>query len=261
MTAYFVREDAHTFGATPLTGGAWSPTEQHIAPMYGLVTHALEQYAAEHGTPGLVLCRLAVEILGVIRIEPVEVHVETVRPGRTIQLLEATVTQNDRAVVRARGWFLQPSDSSAAAGGAAGPLPAGVRPFAEFHRWPGEFIRSLRGTVVADPEPGRAQVWLETSVPLVDDEPVSDLARFLALADCANGVAARQDPDVWMFPNVDGIVNLHRRPVLEPGVTRIGLDTRVVFGDGGIGLTSSVLHDAHGEVGRLQQTLTLRRRG
>ncbi|EFF89683.1 conserved hypothetical protein [Streptomyces sp. e14] len=55
-------------------------------------------------------------------------------------------------------------------------------------------------------------------------------------------------------PNVDLTVHLHRRP--EGGWT--GLDTTVVFGPSGQGLTSTVLHDVRGPVGRAEQILTVR---
>ena len=40
--AYFIRQGANTFLATPEAGGAWNPEEQHIAPMIGLLTHLTE---------------------------------------------------------------------------------------------------------------------------------------------------------------------------------------------------------------------------
>lgn len=85
-------------------------------------------------------------------------------------------------------------------------------------------------------------------------EPVGPLASYLALVDTANGIAARQPPGTWMFPNVDLTVHLHRRP--EGRWT--GLDTTVTFGPTGQGLTSTVLHDVHGPVGQAQQILTVR---
>jgi hypothetical protein len=38
----------------------------------------------------------------------------------------------------------------------------------------------------------------------------------------------------------------------------VGLDTTVVFGPDGAGLTTSVLHDRTGPVGRSEQLLTVR---
>src|SRR5690606_40119049 len=69
-----------------------------------------------------------------------------------------------------------------------------------------------------------------------------------------NGIAVREAPTEWMFPNVDLTVHLHR----QPRGRWVGLDTEVVFGPTGQGLTSTVLHDRDGEVGRAQQILTVR---
>lgn len=64
----------------------------------------------------------------------------------------------------------------------------------------------------------------------------------------------REQPTEWMFPNVDLTIHLHRQP--EGRWT--GLDTTVVFGPTGQGLTSTVLHDVNGPVGRAEQILTVR---
>ncbi len=57
-----------------------------------------------------------------------------------------------------------------------------------------------------------------------------------------------------MFPNVDLTVHLHR----QPAGPWVGLDTSVVFGPDGCGLTTTVLHDRTGAVGRAEQLLTVR---
>ncbi len=72
--------------------------------------------------------------------------------------------------------------------------------------------------------------------------------------DTANGIAVRRPPTEWMFPSVDPTVHLHRRP----GGDWTGLDTTVVFGPTGQGLTSTVPHDLDGPVGTAQQILTVR---
>ena len=91
-SAFFVRVDADHFRPTEATGGAWSTTEQHISPMNGLITHAVERFCAERGPDGLEISRISVDILGMLGMDPFEVAVSVVRPGRTIELLEAVVT-------------------------------------------------------------------------------------------------------------------------------------------------------------------------
>jgi hypothetical protein len=96
--------------------------------------------------------------------------------------------------------------------------------------------------------------WVSTRLDLVAAEPSSLLASCIALVDTANGIAVRQPPTAWMFPDVDLTVHLHRRP--EGRWT--GPDATVTFSPTGQGLTSTVLHDISGPVGFAQQILTVR---
>jgi len=106
-------------------------------------------------------------------------------------------------------------------------------------------------------EPGQGQVWVRTTLPLLEGEPVSPVAAYLGLVDTANGMNVRLDPREWAFPNVDLTVHLYRTPDGGPGYW-LGLDTLVTFGARGVGLTSTTLHDEHGPVGRAEQILTVR---
>ena len=254
--AYFERLAPGRFRATGHTGGAWSVTEQHISPLNGLLVHAVDRFVAERGTDGLSTARIAFDILGVVPIAEVDVHVEVVRPGRTIELLEAVAVSGGRAVLRARAWRLARHDTRTVAGGHPDPLPPpdGLTSADLSGVWPGGYIASLDVRPLRAPEPGRAAVWLATPVALVADEPVSELARFVGLVDTANGIAVRQSPSEWVFPNVDLTIHLHR----QPAGRWVGLDTTVVFGQDGAGLTTTVLHDLTGPVGRAGRLLTVR---
>lgn len=262
--AYFVRLDERRFRATAHTGGAWSQEEQHIAPMVGLVVHEVERAVAARGAGsdgpggpgGKAISRISMDILGVVAVDEFEVEVKVVRPGHTIELLEAVVTWAGRAVVRARVWLAITSDTSAVAGGEVDPMPgpAEVPGWDMRSVWPGGFIDSIDVRRSADARPGRCQAWVTTDLALVEGEEVSTLASFVGLVDTANGICVRESPREWAFPNLDLTVHLHREPM--PGPT--GLDTTVVFGSEGLGLTTSVLHDARGPVGRVNQTLTVR---
>ncbi|MDQ6715969.1 MAG: thioesterase family protein [Actinomycetota bacterium] len=234
--------------------GAWNPREQHMAPVSGLLAHAIESHEPREG---MQLARVTYEILGMIPAERSEVTVRTVRPGRTIELVEATLDAGGRTVVRARAWRLATHDSADVAGGAADPLPdpESMPVWDGTRTWPGGYISSLEGRAATGNVPGRGQVWLRTGIGLIEGVEVSPTAAFLGLVDTANGIVVRADPRAWMFPNVELSVHLHRRPV--PGW--VGFDTRVVIDPDGIGLTASTLHDIGGPVGRSEQLLTVRR--
>lgn len=253
---YFERLDATTFRPTEHVGGAWSTAEQHIAPALGLLAHAVETDRDRRRDDGLLLARLSYDILGTVPMEQVEVAVEVRRPGRTIELVEATLTHGGRAVVVLRAWLLQPGDTSAVAGTAqpAVPGPDVTPAWDPTTVWPGGFIASV-DLRRAEQEPGRATFWVRPRVPLLD-EPVSATARAAGLVDIANGMTVRAAPADVAFPNVDLTAHLHRAPAGE----WLGFDTTVTFGATGLGLTSTVLHDVDGPVGMLAQALTVRPR-
>jgi acyl-CoA thioesterase len=253
--AYFTRVAGGRFLASDLTSGAWAVAEQHISPMAGLVTSEIERAV---GPDNKVLARLSLDILGVVAVGEFDVTVEVTRPGRTIALVEVRVTQLGRPVVIARAWRLASQDTAAVAGGPPTPIPGPdeLPPWDMGSVWPGGYIGSLEVRRAPDAQAGRAVAWVHSRVDLIADEPVSDLARWMALIDTANGLSVRTSPDEWLFPNVDLTIHLHRPPRLD----WVGFDTRVIFGATGLGLTSSVLHDLDGPVGQAEQILTVRRR-
>ncbi|QGN35478.1 thioesterase family protein [Microlunatus sp. Gsoil 973] len=240
-----------------------------MGPASGLLAYALE---TAHPRDDLQLCRISYEILGVISAEPLEVDVEIIRPGRTIEMLEARMIINGRPAIRATGWRLATSDTSAVAGGTPDPMPGldGWPPWRADQFWGGGYIDSVEFRVDPASVPGRTRAWLRTPLDLVEGEQVSDLVTFTTLVDTANGVAARQDPRQWAFPNIDLTIHYFRAPTFtdlggtdpdrpdQDAARWVGLDSRSIWGPDGIGLTSTTLHDAAGAVGRAEQILTLR---
>jgi hypothetical protein len=255
---YFVRLDEHSFRATEEVSGAWNVDDQHIAPALGLLVHALEQDRDRRRSDGLRVGRLSYDILGTVPVDAVEVGVRVVRPGRTIELVEASLTHGGRVVVLLRAWLLQPRDNQRIVGTPFPRLkpPDDVAQWDPTSVWPGGFIDSAE-VRREEHEPGRACFWVRTSTVLLDDEPVSDLARFAGLLDIANGMTVRAAPAEVAFPNVDLTAHFFE----EPHGEWVGFDTSVSFGATGLGLTSSVIHDEHGPVGTLAQTLTVRPAG
>ncbi|MFV0460324.1 MAG: thioesterase family protein [Actinomycetales bacterium] len=232
--------------------GAWSPHEQHMAPMAGLIAHEVERFAPRDG---MQIVKLGYEILGFMPLERTTVQVSLQRPGKTIEQLAFTATVADREVVRGTAWRLLGNDTSVVAGSHERALPRPDElPELNFRgTWGGGYIESLqiraeRGV------PGRNQAWLNTEQALVQGVESGPVAEYVRLVDTANGVATRVDPGEWMFPNVDLVIHLWRRP--DPAW--VGLDTMVSYGPAGVGLTSSTLHDVHGPLGRAEQVLTVR---
>ncbi|WP_462417435.1 thioesterase family protein [Kytococcus sp. Marseille-QA3725] len=233
--------------------GAWRPWEHHLAPVVGLLTH---EFARHEPREDMQLSRVTLEVYGVMPALPSTISVRTVRPGRSIELLEATMTIGDRVVVQAHAWRIQVVDTAEVAGQEIErlPDPESLPEWDGMHVWSGGFIDSLDFREVPGHAPGRGRAWLRTDKELVEGEEVSPLAQALALSDTANGIGPRQSPAEWMFPNVEISVHVWRQPT--PGW--MGLDGQVAFGPTGAGLTSTWMHDVDGAFARIEQSLTVR---
>jgi acyl-CoA thioesterase len=255
--AYFERRGAHRFRATEHTGGAWDLDSQHIAPALGLLAHVVEQDRDARRGDGLVVTRLSYDILGTVPVAEFETDVQVLRAGRTIELVETVLSHAGRAAVRLRAWLMEPRDTGDVAGTTHGriPGPEELEQWDPTTVWPGGFIASVE-VRRRHREPGRATYWVRTAQRLVDDERVSRFAAAVGLLDIANGMSVRAAPEEILFPNVDLTAHFFEQPDRE----WLGFDTRVSFGSGGVGLTSTVLHDERGPIGTSSQCLTVRPR-
>lgn len=243
-----------TFRPTRHVQGAWREDEQHMAPVAGLMVAALQHH--EH-REDMQMVRVTLEICGVMDLTDTHVATRTVRPGRTIELVEGEATIGDRVAVRGRAWRIGHADTARVAGVEFDPIPGPDECTAEpvLKTWPGGFIEQIEARNHADNRPGRGVIWLRSPNPLLTDGDAPALAEFLRLADSANGSVPRADPQQWMFPNVDWTVHIFRQPV---DTEWLGLDVRQTWSADGAGLTSSVVHDIDGPVGKLEQILTVR---
>ncbi|MCM1011126.1 MULTISPECIES: thioesterase family protein [unclassified Brevibacterium] len=250
--SYYVRRGEDRFVSTLHSQGAWQPGEQHLAPASGLILAEVERRLPSDK----IVSRISYDILGVIHSGEFTIDVDVVRPGRTIELVEARMRHGDRVSIAARVWRLLGSDTADVADHEWTHLPdpefVPAVPFAQ--RWSGGFIASLEGRQADDARPGYARSWIRSPFPLVDGEVDPPTAALVKLVDTANGLAVRVDPATTFFPNVDLTIHLTRTP--EPGW--VGFETRVAFGATGIGETASVLSDATGPLGTAAQSLTVR---
>lgn len=253
--AYFERTGAASYRATAHVSGAWDEATQHIAPAMGLLAHEVEADRDRRRGDDLVVARLSYDILGTMPVDEVETSVRVLRAGRTIELVEARLGHGGRDAVLLRAWLMQRGDTAHLEAGALPPIPPPeeLPAWDPTTVWPGGFIASAE-VRRREVEPGRASFWVRTRLPLIRDEETSRLASAAGLFDIANGMTVRAHPEKVAFPNVDLTAHLFAQPTGE----WVGFDTTVSFGPGGLGLTSSVLHDRQGPIGTLTQILTVR---
>ena len=113
----------------------------------------------------MVISRLTYEILGTVPMDPVAVDVQVVRPGRTIELVEATYGLADRVGVRLRAWLQQPRDTTELEAVGLDPIPGptDMPQWDPTSVWQGGYLASaeVRRDSVG---PGRARYWVRTDV-------------------------------------------------------------------------------------------------
>jgi hypothetical protein len=246
--------------ATDLARGPWDPQAQHGGAPAALIVRAFE------GMPGgeeLVLARVTYELLRPVPLGALEISAEIVKPGRRVQLLEASLrTEDGVEVMRARALRVQRSGAAAAGAAVPGALGGGAAMAgpeegrrAEFFSPGGRMfatdamdIRFLAGAFL---ELGPARAWFRLCHPLVAGEDPSPLQRLAAAADFGNGISAVLPWDSYIFINPDLTIYLERAPVGEWFL----LESETRLGREGIGMSESLIYDELGRVGRATQAL------
>jgi len=264
-SAFYVSDGGH-FVSTELTRGPWDPGAQHAGPPAALIGRELERLAVPSAGADRrwFVGRVTFEILRPVPIAPLTVGAEVVRPGRSVELLAASLRdQEGTELIRASAWRLAerdlaiPAELPPLAAPVAGLEASEEREFFDTGQDVGYHTameyRFARGGFR---ELGPATVWMRMRQPLVEGEEPSPLQRLLAVADSGNGVSATLDLSRHIFINVDLNVHLVRLPAGE----WVCLDAITVPVESGVGLADSTLHDEHGPLGRALQTLLVRER-
>jgi Thioesterase-like superfamily len=259
MPEAFYEKSGDQYVATELTRGPWDPGAQHAGPPAALLGREIERLPdADQFQVG----RVTFEILKSVPIGAVKVEAEVVRPGRRVQMVEASLSNGEGELVRARGWRLRTSAIEVPAEAAEPAAPPGPEQGSEpeffatgdsvgYHtamEW-----RAISGEFR---EPGPATVWMRMRHPLLAGEEPSPLQRTLIAADVGNGISAVLDWRTHLFINVDLTVHLERMPRGE----WVCVDAVTLPQASGIGTAESVLSDAGGRIGRAAQTLLLSQR-
>ena len=258
MADAFYLADGGRYVPTKLTTGPWDPAAQHAGPPAALLGRAIEGCPPGEGQVG----RVTFEILRPVPLEPLTVRARVVRPGRSVELLEASLEAGDVEVMRASAWRLRAAELAGAGEPPRDPPPPGPdqgkagRGFETGHPFGYQQAMDSRFVHGAFTELGPATVWMRMRQPLVAGERPSPLQRVLCAADSGNGVSAALDYARYLFVNTDLSVHLHRLPEGE----WVCLESTTRWEPNGIGMADTALWDERGRIGRGAQTLLVRER-
>jgi hypothetical protein len=260
--AFYLPQGDGRFVSTEHTGGPWDPRLQHAGPPSALLTRAIEQH---QGSWAGHVVRVSVDILGPLPVADVTVTSQTLRSGRSVELVQAELRSadrdgGDRVAARATAWRVvdvaldlpdhpEPEHEVPPFPDAASPLPEG---------WSGGYLAAMEWRQAAGEWAGSgpATVWGRMRHPLVPDEQPTGLQRVMAVADSGNGVSHVLSFEEWLFINPDLTVHV----AAEPQGEWICLDAATTVSKRGSGLAASRLFDRQRLVARGAQSLYVARR-
>lgn len=249
--AFFTALGDGRYLGTAWTQGPWRPGEQHGGPPSALLARALEACEPRDDAR---LVRITVELLGPVPVGEVTVEARLMRPGRSVQLLEGTLSAGGRPVLSARAWRVRtaalPEATTAGETPPARPDEGPRRDAWETDVGYGGAIewRWVTGSFY---ERGPAVVWTRMRIPLVAGEEPSPVQRVLAVADSGNGASSEVELARWLFVNPDLTVVVAR----PPEGPWICLDARTRLAGDGTGSAETVLWAESGRVGLGLQSL------
>lgn len=260
MADAFYEKTTAGFFASELTRGPWDPGAQHAGPPSALLGREIEELV---GSGEFQVGRIVVEILRPVPIGEVRAESRVLRPGKKVQLVEASLSGEGGELMRATAWLLRknevemPEEAVRLDDPPPGPEQGHTPEFFATGQSVG-YHTAMEWKAVAGAflEPGPATVWMRMRYPLVAGEQPTPLQRALIAADVGNGISAVLDWRSYVFVNVDLTVHFERMPegdwVCVDAVTRPQ--------PSGIGSAESVLSDTRGRIGRAAQSLLIARR-
>jgi hypothetical protein len=276
---------------TWLTAGPWSAAAQHGGPPSALLALVIEQHENDphdidphESARPFMLTRLTIDLLRPVPLSPLVVDVQVIRPGKRVQLVQATLWADGEpgqpgehgeagvAVARAVGMRVRRLHPSF--GEQPLPIPdpgpeqvaaiaASFRPVGDpasalhlpgldrgrgFHADACE-LRFIQGSLGRGP----GIMWGRLLGPLLDDQRASGVPLAACLSDFGNAVGSFLDMDAWGYMNTDLTVSLHREPVGD----WICLDGVMQLDKGGFGQATCALHDEIGPIGRSAASLLI----
>ncbi|MEU6134605.1 thioesterase family protein [Nocardioides sp. NPDC047086] len=251
---YLPTGDDGVFESTPATASPWDHSLQHGGPPAALLARAIESVRSD---PALSIARFTADMLGGIPQGTMRVEAHVVRPGRRVELVEASLWAGDRLAVKASAWLIRATPGSTRehwrpAQEVPAIPPASSELFFEGVSPDWGYGRALEWRFVSGGyEPGPATVWARLRVPLVAGEQASPVQRLLTLADSTNGLSGSLPMSSWYFIPPTVTVTIERPPVSEWML----LDARSTIGPDGIGLAQGDLADEHGTFAVVTQPL------
>lgn len=255
--SFYRQLDDRIFDSLPSTAGPWSPHAQHAGPPAALLARAMELHEP---APDMRLADVRLDILGPIAVAPLQVDVEVLRGGRSMQLLQATASVEGRPAAVARAWRINraPEDFPQLTGRRHETIPAVPPSTGDPHlQMPGAhadgYLSAIEWRVIEGGvgTGGVTVAWGRQLASLLEGEEPTGWQRALVLADSGGGITLTLDPRKHTYINCDLHVALDR----DPEGDWIRMDSQALASPGHGGTVHTTLADHRGVLGTGLQTM------
>lgn len=256
---------AEVFESDESVLSGWGPI-QHGGPVNAILTRSMENCQPR---PNTRLTRITIDILGAVPIADIRVHSRIARPGRRIELVESVLEARDEngdwlAAAIGSAWRLVTHETEGVVHLADRTLALPAEDEAPHLKFtlasgaeiPG-FVHTFDWRIMDHPasEGEHSVAWGNFRPDVVKGEAATEIQRVAAISDTANGVGARLDPTKYIFMNTESTIHLFQ----QPRGPWYGLEAETSVGADGVGMSSAVIHDQFGPIGRVTQSLLVER--
>jgi hypothetical protein len=233
--------------------GPWTDQALHGGPPAMLMAREIDRFEPDED---MFVARLTIELLRPVGRTRLAVRCKLVRPGRKIQLVEASLWHGETEVARATALRIRRASDGLPESRESPPHPppdaidewvAPYRSGLAYHRTGVEIRAPTEGQRDAAPN----WAWVRLKLPLLPGEQPSGLVRVCAAADFPNGISYVVDPRKTTYVNPDITVYLHRLPIGE----WVLVDARTWLQPYGTGWAEGALYDESDRIGRSIQAL------
>ena len=258
MASSIFEREGDLYTPTEAALSPWSDQALHGGPPTMLLAREIERFPADQP---MFVTRLTVELMRAVGRTPLAVTSRMIRPGRKVQLIEASLWTGEHEVARATGARIRTAEVEVPEQEEAPPRPlpetltewTGSWRKGDVYHLLGVEARTAAGSVT---ERAPGWVWFRLKLPLVPDEEPSGLLRICAAADFPNGISFVVDPRKTTFVNPDLTVYIHRLPVDE----WVLVDATTWLEPHGTGVAEGALYDRRSRLGRSVQGLLVETR-
>lgn len=209
----------------------------------------------------MIVTRLTVELLRPVGRTSLALRSRLIRPGRKVQLVEASLWNGEQEVARTTALRIRHSALEVPQEDEAPPHPEPESLGSWTRAWRHDPVYHVLGVEIrTGPDLNRGAApgwaWFRLKLPLVPGEQPSGLVRLCAAADFPNGISFVVDPRRTSFVNPDLTIYVGRLPVDE----WVLVDAQTWLQPNGTGLAEGALFDRRGRIGRSLQSLIVERR-